>query len=337
MRRIFIVMLIILVVFAVSGYAKKVTTLTEIMKPVNIQADSTRLYVIEGASIFIYSLKDYQLLKKFGKEGEGPGEFVINPRLPNSLDVSTDDIIVNSMGKLSYFSKDGTFKREIKCTITSLLFQPMGDQLIGMGQVLDSEKLYNTVNFYDSNLKKIKEIYRADTGLKGPGKGIEALQKVFWFQYYDNKIFLPGEDDAAVDAFDKNMNKLFTLRVEVKKQKVTDEFKNEFVDYLKTSSRTKDIYELLLKPVRFPDSFPTIQFFFGADNILYVLTWIRENDKYQFHTFDMKGKFLKKLWIPLVFQSYLEPFPLTVNNGKLYQVIENMDEETWELHVSEIN
>jgi len=334
MRRIFIVML--LVVLAVPGFAEKVTTLTEIMKPASIQVDSTRLYVAEGASIFIYSLKDYRLVKKFGKEGQGPGEFPINPRLPISLDVSTDDIIVNSMGKLSYFSKDGTFKREIKCTITSLLFQPMDDQFIGMGQILDNQKLYNTVNFYDSNLKKIKEIYRADTGLKGPGRGIEVLQKVFWFQYYDNKIFLPGEDDAAIDVFDRNMNKLFTLRVESQKRKVTEEFKKEVIDYMKTSPRTKDLYEALLKPVQFPDSFPTIQFFFGADNILYVLTWIRENEKNQFHTFDMKGKFLKKLWIPLVYQSYLEPFPLTVNNGKLYQVIENMDEETWELHVSEI-
>jgi hypothetical protein len=257
--------------------------------------------------------------------------------VPISLDVSTDDIIVNSLGKLSYFSKDGTFKREIKTVFSSLLFQPMGDQFIGLAQVLDNQKLYNTVNFYDSNLKKIKEIYRADTGLRGPGKGIEVLQKVFWFQYYDNKIFLPGEDDAAVDAFDKNMNKLFTLRVESKKRKVTEEFKKEVINYLKTSQRTKDIYEILLKPVRFPDSFPTILFFFAADNILYVMTWIRENEKNQFHTFDMKGKFLKKLWIPLVYQSYLEPFPLTVNNGKLYQVIENLDEETWELHVSKIN
>jgi len=337
MRRIFIVMLVLMVLFGVSGFAEKVTTLTEIMKPVSIQVDSTRLYVTEGASIYIYALKDYQLLKKFGNEGQGPGEFAIHPRVPISLDVSTGDIIVNSLGKLSYFSKDGTFKREIKTTVTSLLFQPMGDQFIGLSQVLDKQKLYNTVNFYDSNLKKIKEIYRSDTGLKGPGKGIEVLQKAFWFQYYDNKIFLPGEEDAALDAFDKNMNKLFTLRVESKRRKVTDEFKKEVINFLKTSQRTKDIYEILLKPVRFPDYFPTIQFFFAADNILYVMTWIRENEKNQFHTFDMKGKFLKKVWIPLVYQSYLELFPLAVNNGKLYQVIENMDDETWELHVSKIN
>ena len=66
------------------------------------------------------------------------------------------------------------------------------------------------------------------------------------------------------------------------------------------------------------------------------MTWIRENEKNEFHTFDMKGKFLKKYWILLAYQSYLEPFPLIVKNGRLYQVIENMDEEVWELHVSEI-
>jgi hypothetical protein len=326
----------LVVVFGVLGFAEKAATLTELMKPGTIQVDSSRLYVTEGASIYIYSLKDYKLLKKFGREGQGPMEFAIHPRMQLSLDVSTDELIVNSLGKLSYFSKDGTFKREIKATLTSSLFKPMGNQFIGLGQVFDKQKMYNTVNFYDSNLKKIKEIYRADSGLKGPGKGIVAIQKVFWFQYYDNKIFLPGEGDASIDAFDKNMKKLFTIRVESKKRKVTEEFKKEVIDYIKTSPQTKDIYEILLKPVRFPGYFPIIQFFFGADNILYVMTWIRENEKNQFHTFDMKGKFLKKLWIPLVYQNYLQPFPLAVKNGKLYQVIENMDEEIWELHISEI-
>jgi hypothetical protein len=334
MRRIFIVMLV--VVFGVSGFAEKAATLAEIMKPGSMYVDSSRLYVTENATVYIYSLKDYKLLKTFGKEGQGPTEFAIHPRVQLSLDVSTDDIIINSLGKLSYFSKDGTFKREIKTTLNSLFFQPMGDQFIGLGQVVEDQKLYNTVNVYDASLKKIKEIYRADSGLKGPGKGITALQKAFRFQYHDNKIFLPGKDDASIDVFDKNMNKLFSLRVESKKRKVTEEFKKEVINYLKTSPRTKDIYEALLKPVQFPDSFPTILSFFAADNILYVMTWIRENEKNQFHTFDMKGKFLKKIWIPLVYQSYLEPYPIDIRNGKLYQLIENMDEETWELYISEI-
>jgi hypothetical protein len=30
-------------------------------------------------------------------------------------------------------------------------------------------------------------------------------------------------------------------------------------------------------------------------------------------------------------------YPYVIKNGKLYQLIENLDEEEWELHVTEIN
>jgi len=334
MKKIFIVIWVL--IFGILGWAEKVTTLTEVLKPTVIQVDDSQFYIVEGATIFIYSLKDYKLIKKFGKEGQGPGEFATNPQLPTIIDVSTDEIIVNSIGKLSYFTKDGNFKKEIKTVSPSFNFQPMGDRFIGMGRVQDDKKLYNTVNIFDSKLAKIKEIYRADTGLRGPGKGIEAIQKVFWFQYYDNKIFLPGQTDDEIDVFDKDMNKLFTIKVEAKKIKISDEFKKEVINQFKTTPGTKEIFDAFLKPVRFSEYFPTILFFFCADDILYVMTWNRENEKNEFYTYDMKGKLIKKLWIPLAYQDYLQPFPLSIKNGKLYQVVENIDTEEWELHISEI-
>ena len=335
MKRILIITA--LLVFTALAWAEKVATLPEIMKPSALFVDDSQLYLTEGATIYIYSLKDYKFIKKFGKEGQGPGEFANNPQLPPSIYVSTDDIIVNSLGKLSYFSKDGTFKKEIKTTSLSFLFQPMDKQFIGLGQIMEDNKMFYTVNIYDSQLNKIKEIYRVDSGLRGPGQGMEALKKALAFQSYENKIFLPGETDDAVDAFDKDMKKLYTIRVKTERRKVGDEFKKEVIHYLQTNIRTKDFYDAFLKPVRFPDYFPTIQAFFCADHLLYVMTWLRDGDKNEFHLFDMKGNFVKKLWIPLAYMTYLELFPLAVRNGKLYQVVENIDEEMWELHISSIN
>lgn len=334
MRPVFFVLLV--VVSGMFAFGEKVATLTEVMKPGNIQVDDTQIYIPEDATIYIYSLKDYQLVKKFGRAGEGPGEFRPDPRLKPAINVSTDDIIVNSLGKISYFSKDGIFKKEINCAFNSFIFQPMGNQFLGTSQAAENNKVYNTVNLYDSQLKKIKEIYRAVSGFKGPGKGAAVLQKVFWFQYYQNKIFLPGETDASIDVFDKNTNKQFTIHVESKKQPVTPEFKKEVINYLKTSREYKDLYEIAFKPVQFPGYFPTIQYFFGDDNMLYVMTWQREKGKNEFQLFDMKGKFLKKVMIPLKYQDCLSPFPLDVKNGKVYQLVENMDEEEWELHVSDL-
>jgi uncharacterized protein YlbG (UPF0298 family) len=70
--------------------------------------------VTQEATVFIYSLKDFKLVKKFGKAGEGPREFRILPQLPLNIDARTDQIIVNSFGKVSYFTKQGEFIKEVK-------------------------------------------------------------------------------------------------------------------------------------------------------------------------------------------------------------------------------
>jgi hypothetical protein len=150
-------------------YSEKKAALSEIMKPETISVDHNQLYVTEGASIFIYSINDFSQLKKFGKQGQSPQEFALHPRVSLTLDVSTKDIIANSLGKVSYFTKKGEFIRKIKLMPNFFGSPPRGKQFLALGQAFEQNALYNTVCLFDENLKKIKEIYRADSGLKGPG------------------------------------------------------------------------------------------------------------------------------------------------------------------------
>jgi hypothetical protein len=330
-------MFVLLVLFlSCFGFAEKKATLHEVMNPGGLQVDDSQLYVSETAAVYIYSLKDFKFVKKFGKQGEGPGEFAFHPRIQPTVNASGDELIINSFGKLSYFTKDGVFIKEFKVTPNNLLFQPLGNQFIGMGQSFEKDKLYNTVNLYNADLKKVKEIYRVDSGLRGPGKGVKVLEKPFTFQVYENKILIPAETDDTVDVLDSSLKKLFTIKLDYKKLEVTQDFKDKVVHFFKNSPQTKDIYELLLKPVIFPDYFPVIQLFFAADKKIYVVTWKREKEKSEFFIYDMKGTFLKKLWIPIVLQNELQPYPLTFENNKLYQLIENTDKEEWDLYVEEI-
>lgn len=329
--------LVLLVLFlSCFGFAEKKATLFEVMNPNGLQVDDSQLYVSEAAAIYIYSLKDFKFVKKFGKQGEGPGEFAFHPRIQPTVDASGDELIINSFGKLSYFTKQGVFKKEFKVTPNNLLFQPLGNQFVAMRQTFEKDKLYNTVNLYNADLKKVKEIYRVDSGLRGPGKGVKVLEKAFTFQVYENKILIPGETDDTVDVLDSNLKKMFTIKLDYKKLPVTKDFKDKVVNFFRISPQTKDLYERLLKPVTFPDYFPVIQLFLAADKKIYVVTWKRENEKSEFFIYDMKGTFLKKLSIPIVFQNDLQPYPLTFQNNKLYQLIENIDNEEWDLYVAEI-
>lgn len=98
----------------------------------------------------------------------------------------------------------------------------------------------------------------------------------------------------------------------------------------------KAIYGGIKKWIKFPDYFPIIQRFNVSDNIIYVLTFNREENKSEFFLFNMKGEFLKKLMVPFAVKDPVGFYPYYINNGKLYQLIENEETDLWELHLEEI-
>ena len=53
-----------------------VIELPEIINPASITVDNNHIYITDFPSVYIYSLKDCHLIKKFGRRGEGPGEWL---------------------------------------------------------------------------------------------------------------------------------------------------------------------------------------------------------------------------------------------------------------------
>jgi hypothetical protein len=320
---------LVLSMFWFFTYGKKMAELPEIKKPVG-------LYVTENATVFIYSLKDYNLLKKFGSQGQGPQEFQTLPHVPIGIDVSTDKLIVASIRKISYFTRQGEFIKEVRGASLALRLRLFGDKFLGWSQAMDKGVIYNTIVLFDSKLNKLKEIYRVKDSYQGPGKGYKVLAKVFTYHAYDNKILLPGEDDAVIDVFDSKMKKLFSIRLDPKRREVDQNFKETLTHYFKTSPESRHLYESHLKPLIFPGYFPVIADFFVDHGTIYVMTWKRENNSNEFFIYDMTGKFKKRQMIPIRYESELTPYPAIVNNGKLYQLVEDEKKLVWEFHVSEI-
>jgi hypothetical protein len=330
-----IILILILLVFCFSGFAAKVAVLPELMKPKVMAVDDTQLYVTEEASVYIYSLKDFQLVKKFGRAGQGPQEFHIVPTVPLTIDVQTDQIIAVSIRKVSYFTKQGEFIKEVKMKSMAFFLQPLGDRFLGLTEIAEDGVVYNTVNIYDLEINKLKEVYRVKKNFQGPGSGLKVLEKALTYQAYENKILLPGEDDATIDVFDQEMKKLLSIHLDQEKRKVDQKFKDAVINLLKTNPATKNYFEVL-KPITFPDYFPTIRAFFVDDGMIYVMTYKMENNVNEFFTYDMSGKFKKRLLIPIRYETELQPYPITLNKGKLYQIVENEEKEVWEFHMSKI-
>jgi hypothetical protein len=62
---------------------------------------------------------------------------------------------------------------------------------------------------------------------------------------------------------------------------------------------------------------------------------MKKQGKNQLFIFDLKGKLLKQMDMPEVEETLFSFYPFAIQDGKLYRLVENQDEE-WELHLTEI-
>ena len=79
----------------------KVVILPHVNGPNNIAVDEEKIYITQRATIYIYSRNDYRFIGRFGKKGEGPGEFRLDDDNTVFLGVRSNDLIVNSVGRIS--------------------------------------------------------------------------------------------------------------------------------------------------------------------------------------------------------------------------------------------
>lgn len=327
-----LLMLIALLINTGAAHAETVHTFPELLRPHQIAVDDTQIYIGDGASVYIYSLKDFTLVKKFGREGEGPQEFRNTDNSRTRIDVRGKYLLVNSTKRVSYFKKDGTYIKEINPAF-GRLFQAMGDNYIAAHRVRRADKqpgLMRAIKIFDPDLKEIKQVGLIE-GRYIRHKGYRIFAETLTFQAHNGKIFIGGHHDFFIDVFDKNGNKLKPITLDYQRPAVTEQDKQDVINYIKTSPNYVNTRDFFLSVLLFPKTFPAIWNFTTADNKVYVLTYKRKKGKTEMFVFDTEGKLLEKTFIPLVVDNFYRPGnPFTIANGKLYQLLENDDEE-WQL------
>lgn len=325
-------------------WAAKVAVLSELQRPAAIAVDGSQVFITEDINVYIYSANDYSLQKKFGKAGEGQKEFKrhSNPmREYIRIIVQPKEILVNSIGKISYFTRKGDFIREMKVMVSAGGYMPVGNHMAGFGMDQNEQTRYITLNLYSPQCVKEKEFFRAKAPLQ-EGKFIDPVKMsvgilVVTIRVEDNKMFYRG-DDQNIYAFDENGNQIYSITPGYEKVKFTKEWENRYINFLETDPRYKYVYQQDKTRIKFPGYFPPIRDLLAADKKIYVITFNSKEDKKECYIYDSAdGKFIKKAFIPLVEQNVQELYPYTIKNGKVYQLVENLDEEKWELHVTDIN
>ncbi len=157
MRKIIVLLLILF--WAVLFLGADVVPFPDLQRPASLKIHKDRVFINDGAVIYIHSLRDFKLLNRFGGEGEGPQEFKVHPNINKGgvvFHVQDDHIIVSSIGRVSYFTGNGRYIKEMNPNTLFGFgsFVPFGKSFVAMGIAGDAQKQYYTFNFYNDTFQK---------------------------------------------------------------------------------------------------------------------------------------------------------------------------------------
>jgi hypothetical protein len=325
--------ILLLILFSGLSFAEKAASFPELTKPFEFHVNDDRIYITDDVIVYIYSLKDYRLIKKFGKKGEGPGEFMVVGAADGlMLGFQPDHIVVNSYAKLAYFTRDGDYLKERKVKTVAQYLYPISNHFVGLKYKRENKTRYHQINLYDSAFNFVRTIYQHE-------HGIQSWKKMKFnpltidpplCSICDNKIFMIDGQHEAVHVFKQTGEKLFSVTVEGELRKFTGEDKNKILNdpfWRKLSRGRKVVFD-------FPEYYPPIKWFYvdPARKMIYLSAYKNEDEKTKFTMFDFTGRVVKKVLLPCEeYNAILAVF----FNGKYYRLVDN-EEEGWELHVLEI-
>lgn len=342
------VCLIILIIgFAVGLYGEKIGTLNNVLKPDMIDVYGNELYVVEESTIFIFSLKDLSLVRKFGQKGEGPGELKFLPFLPNTVSASQEQIFVDSPDKILYFSREGKLISEKRKTGLVFQLSPVGKNYVAKKGLQGDDKLgYTAICVYGPDLKEIKELSRQKSPQQN--REVDLVPDSLNFCVSDEKIFLERSTEGfLIEVFDSMGNKLYQIENKnYQKIPFNDQIKEQYFEFLKNDPLAKlQGWENIKATItfHFPGYMPAIKDLLTANGKIYIQTFLEKNGKSEFIIMDLKGKILQSILLPKpISTSYLGLMIgravrfFSFQNEVYYYLVENEEEETYEVHAQSL-
>jgi hypothetical protein len=358
-KMMFLVVLSLLMVSFV--FAAHPGILEEVLVPEMIQVSGDELYVLEGATIYVYSLKDLKLLRKFGQKGEGPGELKIMAAFQNSLTVYPGYVFVQGFDKVIFFTKQGKLIREQRFNMKTKIL-PLKEKFAIKTFPFEDEngKTYWAIKLCDSEMKEIKELYRQEFPIQfqKAENAIPMIPDALNFWVYDDKIFVEESPKGfLIEVFDSNGKKLYQIEKKHEKMKVPEEYKKIVENHLKEDFLHKKVN--LFVPFHimeagwdgfkkwatliYPDYLPPMRDIFVDSNKIYIQTFNRRNNKQEYIIMDLKGNIIKKVYLPVVqpstFASEMVGLGLkfyAIDKERFVYLVENEEEEEWEVHIETI-
>ena len=317
--------------------------LNELNNPLELYANQGHLYITDCAdeeqrctSVHVYSLKDYSLLLKLGGDGDEPGKYTMQIGHSVYVDFPPNKIFINDYSKIGFYTHDGRFINERNTEKNSTIYRAVGNNFIAQGSINEDSLLYYTVNLYNADLERTKEIYRIENPYNPITKKNRVYTRKLFFQSYKNAIYIKGfSEDFVIDVFDSLGIRINTIQLPYTREKVIEHHRAKVYEMYKNHPLFGKYYDIIKDEIVFPEYLPAINNFRIADDEIYIPTYRRKEDKTEFYILDLNGKFLKRVFVP--FNWYSSSYPrYAVANRKIYQLTKNKITNKWDLIIIQI-
>lgn len=341
----------LLIIFSHLLHGEKLGVLSEVLKPEAIEVCGDQLVVVEGAQFFVYGLPELKLISRFGKKGEGPGELKAVPMLPNTLRILPENIFIDGMDKVIFFSRNFQFEREIKKKYMTFKTIPVETNFVAMQmEPAGKNRYYFTILLLGPEMNRIKELYKQ--AYRETDIDIDMVIDSIHFDVYQNKIYIEKSGQGfSIAVFDHRGNPETEINKEFKppeitaldKQKMLENFKQD--PLVKMMAEREGGWNNFKKKMNFnyPATFPAIKDILVGDDQIVVATYHQQDNLQKYIFMDLRGTIQKTVFLPTPYRSsYLTQamgrdnrFYGIVNNH-YYYLVENQETENWEIHMCEI-
>lgn len=314
--------------------------LSGLVRPSVFIVKADRIYTLENATVSIYSLKDFSLIKQFGKAGEGPQEFKYNANngRPLSMSFQGDRLAVNSVNRMSYFTLDGKYIGEENLKIDMLLFG-VGKGYIGVGPTTGDDGKTQSIGFrlYDAKFMPGKLIYQSKLSVDNPRELIIPSDTFTYNPVYKDRIYLnTSSEKFVIDVFDSQGKKLYSIQKDYAAIPLGESHRELTHEFFRTNPRYKREYEYIKDILKFRDHFPPIRDFYLEADRIHAISYNHKGNMWEMIVLDLKGKELGRSFIPL---AEFEPFSFypilySVYKDKVYTLVEDEEDEGWKVHTT---
>jgi hypothetical protein len=329
-----------------SHSTRHVTTLTAVSDPYHyMHVDGTRLFLTDGegpdginAEIQVRSLADGSLLRSFGEEGEGTGQFAVQPGHSVHLSLLPDRIVANSSGKVTLLSKEGRLEKELLHPGNLYWFLPFGGGFVAREQrIARGKTTVYVLNRYDEELNRIAPICEKDhTGKAFTG---DILLQVHNEELYVGML----TDELEVFVFDTLGNQVRSIQVPYERPPVSAAHREENHTRLLNRPGWENFFgdrtayrEFLDSTITYPDRFPAIMAMHLADERIYVVTFRQQDGTREVIMLTLDGQDAARLQVPFRMRSLLQFYPYAIGNRHLYQIVPSDSPGEWDLFATRL-